>query len=111
MSKKDFDKYYDSIEKDYFELLSLLKDTQKEFEDGLVSPDAVEKIQQIVEPVKRNYETISYIRFILNLPVKKHKRERFKNANKKHLKNMRTEEAIKEENKQSLQRLKNLFSK
>lgn len=106
MSKKDFDKEYIIIENQYLEMLENLKDMEKELADGLVNPDMFDQMKQVMEPLLINYRMWSYIKFLLNKPVKKQKEEKYKNQNKKLMTQMKSFDEMKEENNQVLNELK-----
>ena len=106
MSKKDFDKEYIVIENQYLEMLENLKDMEKELADGLVNPDMFDQMKQVMEPLLINYRMWSYIKFLLNKPVKKQKEEKYKNQNKKLMTQMKSFDEMKEENNQVLNELK-----
>lgn len=106
MSKKDFDREYIQIESQYLEMLENLKDMEKELADGLVNPDLLEQMKEIIKPLRTNYEMWNYIKFLLNKPTKKKKEEKYKNQNKKLMVKMKTLEETKEENNKVLDELK-----
>lgn len=106
MSKKDFDKEFIQIENQYLEMLENLKDMEKELADGLVNPDLLEQMKEIIKPLRTNYEMWNYIKFLLNKPTKKKKEEKYKNQNKKLMVKMKTLEETKEENNKVLDELK-----
>lgn len=106
MSKKDFDKEYIQVENQYLEMVENLKDMEKEFAEGLVSPDTYEQMKQTIEPLLVNYRMWNYIKFLLNKPTRKQKEEKYKSQNKKLIAQMKTLEETKEENNKVLNELK-----
>lgn len=106
MSKKDFDREFAQIEKQYLEMIGDLKDMQQEFADGLVSPDTLEQMKKIVEPIVVNYNMWNYVRFLLNKPNKKEKEAKYIRQTKKFQENMKTFDDVVEENNQVLDELK-----
>ena len=106
MSKKDFDREFAQIEKQYLEMIGDLKDMQQEFADGLVSPDTLEQMKKIVEPIVVNYNMWNYVRFLLNKPNKKEKEAKYIRQTKKLQENMKTFNDVIEENNQVLSELK-----
>ena len=111
MSKKDFDNYFNKVASDYHNMIIELQDMTKEYEEGVVSPEVYEQMKQIIAPLKRNYEVLNYVEFLLNKPVKKSKQKRYNNQTKAQQKNCIDEKTITAENKVSLSGLKNLFNK
>lgn len=109
MSKKDFDRYFVQVANNYHEMMLELQDMEKEFREGVVSPKVYEQMVATIEPIKRNYQTLNYIDYLLNMPVKKAKKPAYKNQHTKQLKECITTEQVTAENKQALDELKNIF--
>lgn len=109
MSKKDFDIYFQKVANNYHEMVLELNDMSKEFEEGVVSPEVYEQMKKTVEPIKRNYETLNYVDYLLNKPVRKQKQATYERQSKKQLKECRVEKEVLEENKKSLEELKTLL--
>ena len=109
MSKKDFDAYFKSVSSDYHNMLLELQDMSKEFEQGVVSPELYEKMKTIIEPLKRNYEVLNYVDYLLNKPVKRKKHIQYNRQCKKKLTECVTGSAISEENAAVINKLRTLF--
>lgn len=109
MSKKDFDIYFQKVANNYHEMVLELNDMSKEFEEGVVSPEVYEQMKRTIEPIKRNYETLNYVDYLLNKPVRKQKQVTYERQAKKQLKECRVEKEVLDENKKSLEELKTLF--
>lgn len=107
MAKKDVDKYFNQICQDYRELLDTLKDMEEEVSKGLLDPDKLVQMKEYIEPIKINWQRISYIMFLLNKPVKKKKEERYINQNKKSVKENSTLEDVHKENFEYIDKIKN----
>ena len=108
MSKKDFDRYYEEVENTYLEMIENLRDMEREMADGLVDPGMFEQMKEMIIPLKNNYETLGYVKFLLNKPVKKEKEKRYISQNKKLLAHSKTKEQVLKENRQVLDNLKEL---
>ena len=106
MSVKDVRDYYDKISEDYHELVLTLKELEEEYNNNLVSPEALENLKKQIEPIKTNFRTISYIIYLLNQPTRKNKQSRYKNQNKRLLRDSRTLEEVRKENKDVLSGIK-----
>ena len=106
MSVKDVREYYDKISDDYRELVLTLKELEEEYNNNLVSPEALENLKRQIEPIKTNFRTISYIIYLLNQPTKKKKQTRYRNQNKALLENSRTLKEVREENKNVIKDIK-----
>jgi hypothetical protein len=108
MSQKDVIKYYNEVAENYKDMLENLKDMEEEMKESLVTPEQVDQMKRMAQPVVDNYKTLSYIIFLLNRPTKKEKFNRYEKQNKKLLENCRTKEEVLNENKEALNNLKNL---
>lgn len=109
MSLKHFKSYYNEVSAQYFEMLEDLKDMEKLFEDGMISPERVDNLKTMIAPVKDSYMTLSYVKFLLDMPNKKEKQQRYKNQNKRRLSSIEpqnTREGILNNNKNILENLK-----
>ena len=109
MAKKHFHAYYEKVCEQYRVMLEELKDMQKEFEEGLVAPEMYEQMKQVIEPIKRNYQILSYVYFELNKPNRKRKQPRYQQQNRKLLKDTITDKQVFQENDEALKKLKKLF--
>lgn len=112
MSHRDVIEYYKQIQNDYIEMREELKDLEKECMEGLVSPEQVDQMKSTIEPLKTNYERISYIIYLMNKPVRKNKAEGYKKRNQKLLKSLNPSNSIEnslKENKEVLNKLKLKF--
>lgn len=108
MSQKDVIKYYNEVVESYKDMLENLKDIEEEMKESLVTPEQVEQMKRMAQPIVDNYKTLSYIIFLLNRPTKKEKFNRYEKQNKKLLENCRTKEEVLNENREALNNLKNL---
>ena len=68
MSKRHVEDYFNKVADQYKEMLNELKDFEKECSDGLVEPEIFDNYKKIIEPLKNNYMTWSYVMYLLNLP-------------------------------------------
>ena len=109
MSKKDVDNYFLEVADNYHELMDNLRDMEAEVNNGMVSPERLDNLKQTIQPIKDNYETLSYIIFLLNKPTRKEKEKGYIRRNKKLLSNIdysKTKEGIIETNKEILNNMK-----
>ena len=86
MAKKDFDEYYNKIAKQYYSLNEVLTDLSKEVQDNMVEPERLEQLKKTIEPVKNSYQTLMYIKYLLDKPSKKQKRNKYDKQMKKIIK-------------------------
>lgn len=86
MAKKDFDEYYNKIAKQYYSLNEVLTDLSKEVQDNMVEPERLDQLKKTIEPVKNSYQTLMYIKYLLNKPSKKQKQNKYDKQMKKIIK-------------------------
>lgn len=108
MSKRDFDRYFDDVKCQYFEMLDTLKEIEELANNQMVSPDMLDNVKATIEPIKNNYLALSYVMFLLNKPTRGSKADKYKRQNKKLLEQSigRQEEDIKNENKSCINNLR-----
>lgn len=83
MAKKDFDRYFQSVCNQYHELNEELKELEETCATTVVNPTIIENMKAMIEPLKNNYMTLSYIKFLLDMPNKKTKQKVYRNQAKK----------------------------
>lgn len=109
MSRKHFDDYYNKICSQFFSLNEVFDDLSKEVAEGMVEPERLEQLKVTIQPIKDSYQTLSYIKYLLDKPQRSHKQPRYKNVNKKLLEISEGHQAedVLKNNKQILDSLKN----
>ena len=107
---KDVAEYYKKVTKDYENMKEELRDMEQLCKEKVVAPEQLEQMKLMVEPIKLNYETLSYFMFLLNKPCKKSKLPRYETQNKKLGKESKNRKAsdLLEENQKALDGLKEL---
>lgn len=73
MAKRHVVEYFDKVANQYKDMLNELKDFEDECNNGLVEPERFDNFKKIIEPLKNNYMTWSYMMYLLNLPNKEKK--------------------------------------
>ena len=108
MSVKHVLDYYNQVGDDYLEMRENLKDMEEALANKLVTPEQVEQIQQMLQPLMVNYQTSSYIVYLLKLPRKEVKKERDVKLKKRllELAGNRTQENVLKEDKETIELLK-----
>ena len=106
MSKKDVDFYFNQICNDYHELMNTLHDMEEEASKGLLDPDKLIQMKEYIEPIKINWQRLSYIMFLLNKPCKKQKHKKYINQNKKLVKENSTLDDVHNENIKYINKIK-----
>ena len=111
MSKRDFDKYYDEVKKQYLEMISTLEEMTELADKKMIAPEMLDNVKATVEPIKQNYMTLSYVMFLLNTPKKGKKLEKYKRQNRKLFEQSigRQAQDIEKENKEHIDKLKSAF--
>lgn len=80
MSKKHVEQYFKTIADQYSEMLDLLKELEQQYETNIIEPERLDKIKESIVPLKTNYQRISYIMYLLNMPNRKEKQTKYKKA-------------------------------
>ncbi len=96
MSKKQFDEYFNNIYFQYLQLQRVLEDMSKEVEENIIPPERIEELKKTIQPVKSSYETLLYVKYLLDMPqrkskVKKYERQELSRVKKKSGDNFGTE--------------------
>ena len=108
MAKKDVDIYFRQICEDYHELIETLHEMEEEVNKGMLDPDKLEQLKKTIEPMKINWQRISYIMFLLNKPTRKQKVNKYEKQNIKMFHDNSTLNAVHEENMNCLNQIKNI---
>lgn len=83
MARKHFDEYYESVCKQFFQLNDVFEDLAKEVQAGMVEPERQKELEKTIQPIRNSYQTLSYIKYLLDKPTRKEKEAKFKKLNKK----------------------------
>ena len=115
MSKKDVDNYFNSVVNTYKEMLDALHDLEDECSKGIVDPDKIDQMKLLIEPIKQNYLTWSWMMFLLNKPVRKRKHKKYEEINLNRLLELDNSkdfhpDTINKNNKSILNDLKNVLN-
>ena len=114
MSVKDVKKYYDEVCQQYLDMKEELRDFTELAEQNLYPPERLDMIKETIQPLMRNYEMVSYVMFLLNMPVKKSKQKSYETRNKKLLSRIEkenTKEGVLQTNKRVIEKLYDLKNK
>lgn len=113
MAVKDVKAYYEEVANQYLDMLNEIKDFEKEAEQGLIEPERLDKIKESIQPLVNNYQTLSYIMFLLNKPTRKEKYKKYERQFKNYLNTVNkqfTKEGVINTNEQVLSGLKVVLS-
>lgn len=83
MSKKHFEQYLESVYKSYLNMERVYKAYQEECERDMTSPDLLKQLEETLRPVRDSYNTLRYIKYLLDMPNKDSKGARYINQNRK----------------------------
>lgn len=113
MAVKDINNYYNDILSQYLEMKEALKSLEEKATDesSAALNSQIEMIRKEVDIIKTNYERIAYIIYLLNMPNKKSKKNRYAKSEQKKLNSLDKNNilsGIKEENSKALNYLNNL---
>jgi hypothetical protein len=65
-----------------------LKDFQKEVENGIIEPERIDNLKHVIEPLKNNYMTLSWIMYLLNQPNRDSKERAYQRRQRKFLESL-----------------------
>jgi hypothetical protein len=77
MAKRHVEEYFNTVANQWLEMQNELNDFAEEARKGLFPPERLEEIKTTIQPIKTNYETLSYIMFLLNMPNRKAKETKY----------------------------------
>lgn len=83
MAKRDFDDYYNKVYAQFHSLQEAFNEMNEEVNNGMVEPERLEQLKLTIAPIKESYQTLSYIKYLIDKPAKKRKLPRYKQMNKK----------------------------
>lgn len=88
MAVKHIKEYYEQVCNQYVQMNEELRDFQKEVENGLVEPERIDNLKKMIEPLKNNYMTLSWIMYLLNKPQRDSKEKSYQKRNKKFIESL-----------------------
>ena len=112
MAKKDFDIYFDNIQKTYVEMNLILQKFLKEIEEGKIKPEDIEQFKSSMTPIVNNYGVMCQVKLLLDQPQKKEKINKWKKQNKKFISKCDDQyklDNLVKENNESLERLRDMM--
>lgn len=113
MSVKHIKEYYEKVCADYHEIIETLHELEEEAQKNIVPPEMVDNLQNLIKPMKDNYERWSYMMFLLNMPDKKEKKKKYERQFRKVKEEFEPNnnwEAIHKENMETKKELENSFN-
>ena len=107
--KRDFERYFVEVQKDYNRMLKTLEKVNEEISKGQVSDEQRRSFEQWFNQVKVNYDRVSYMRYLLHLPPKFIQKLQQRNVNSKMMKELKKyqeenadKDSVLKENKEAL---------
>lgn len=83
MARKDVVNEYLAIEEQYNEMVNMAKDYDEALAGQYITQEQYEDAQELIRNLQENYDRWSYVIFLLNMPVKKNKKVKYKKENSK----------------------------
>ena len=113
MSKKHVEEYYAKMVADYTEMKTVLDELQKNATEDTANNyvNQINMIKEQVQLLEANYKRLSYIMFLLNVPNKKSKEDRYFKSEQKKLNDISVEhrkESVEKENSNIINNIKNI---
>lgn len=85
MAKRHLIQYYIELESNYSQMLEDINDLEKSYKNGNMNYDRYSQLRDAltpdVEALKEEYERLSYIMFLLNIPNRVKKEDKYKKEN------------------------------
>ena len=83
MSVKDVKDYYYRMQAQYLEMKSDLADFEQALENDFITEDELNAVKENVAQLEANYERLSFIMYLLEMPNRSVKKDKYKIKNKK----------------------------
>jgi hypothetical protein len=77
MAIKDVKIYYYNVLAQYLEMKNDIKDFEQALADGHITEDKLEEVMHDVEQIEDNYNRLSFILYLLAMPNRKSKKEKY----------------------------------
>ena len=112
MARKDFEEYYTKAYKQYKSMNETLKRVSEDVANNMTDFSFVEKLKEQIAPIKKNYETLTWIKYLLDRPNRKEKKKKFDKVEPyKSLDKKFSQEEIQKANEYILNELDKRFNK
>ena len=83
MSKRHFEEYLNNVYNSYLQLEKVYNAYLEECQKDMVEPERLQSLEEMIKPVKDSYNTLRYIKYLLDMPNKESKGARYINQNKR----------------------------
>ena len=81
MAIKDVKCYYYQMQAQYLEMKADLADFEQALQDGFITEEQLVAAKEEVVKIKNNYDRLSYIMYLLEVPNRKNKKAQFHSVN------------------------------
>lgn len=110
MAVKDVKRYYYTMLNQYLEMKADLADFEQAFADGFITEDQLEAVREDIAKIEANYDRLTYIMYLLEMPNRPSKKQAYETKSEKELNYLKAKEAdgkyVAEENKSALEHLR-----
>ena len=110
MAAKDVKDFYLKTSAQYLEMKETLAEFEKEFKEGHITEDKLDNVKDLVNSMEQNYDRLSYIMYLFELPTRPEKKVKAQKANQKLEEYFKSKKADKDsisaENKSALDNLR-----
>ena len=110
MAVKDVKNYYYTMLNQYLEMKADLADFEQAFADGFITEEQLEAVKEDIAKIEANYDRLTYIMYLLEMPNRSSKKQAYEARSKKELTYLKAKEAegkyVAEENKSALEHLR-----
>lgn len=86
MAVKDVKEYYYKMFAQYIEMKNDLADFEEALKNGFITEDQMQTAMEEVNALQLNYDRLTYIMYLLELPNRRSKHKQYNRANQKVLK-------------------------
>jgi len=106
MAARDIKEYYYKIQAQKLEMEADLADFEEALKNGFITEEQVQAAKEELIPYQINYDRLTYIMYLLELPNRKSKKAKYNRQNKKLLNELKARnadgDAVFDENKSAL---------
>jgi hypothetical protein len=82
MANKDVKQYYYAMQAQYLEMKEDLADFEQALADGFITEEQLAEAKSDIEKIESNYERLSYIMYLMEMPNRADKKAGYANRNK-----------------------------
>lgn len=109
MSVKHLKKYYESICRQKAGMEEALKEMSEGVTTKMYTPEQLEGLEKMMEPIKTSYQMLSYVMYLVNMPNKRGKKKKYEIRMEKYLQKLDTkysQQSILKNNNKAIEEIK-----